>query len=283
MKIRKAVFPVAGLGTRFLPATKAMPKELLPIVDKPIIQFAVEEAIQAGIETMIFVTGRNKRAVEDHFDANLELEYALAESDKTHYLDLVQNQIPEHVECIFVRQPKQLGLGHAVLCAQRAVGDEPFAVLLADDFILPKDEMTYLVGQYNANPSTLLSVIPVPDSQVDRYGIVSLNDQNEINGLIEKPQPADAPSNLASIGRYILQPEIFKILAAQEPGYGGEIQLADAIHQLAQSGQVRMHEMLGKRFDCGSKRGYLEAIMTYAATLEDYQDIIRNAMMPDSV
>jgi UTP--glucose-1-phosphate uridylyltransferase len=267
-KIRKAVFPVAGFGTRFLPATKAMPKELLPIINKPLIQYAVEEAISAGIDTLIFITGRNKRAIEDHFDSNSELETILKLKGDAAQAEMIGNILPQGVECIFVRQPKQLGLGHAVLCAERAVGDEPFAVLLADDFLtfdglgVTKD----LVCAYNETGKTQLSVMKVEGPDISKYGVVKIekNTKNVLS-LIEKPDFADAPSNLASIGRYVLCPDIFNILRNQSVGIGGEIQLSDAINIQARAGNVVSNMLNARRFDCGDVRGYIDAIKYIAS------------------
>lgn len=268
MKLRKAVFPVAGFGTRFLPATKAMPKELLPIVDKPLIQYAAEEAIAAGIDTLIFVTGRNKRAIEDHFDNNQELELALRAKGKDEQADMVRRILPEGVECIFMRQPEQLGLGHAVLCAERAVGSDPFAVLLADDFLTGSDHgvTADLARAFKITGKSQLSVMEVNGPDISKYGVVVPGDtQGAIAGLVEKPDAALAPSNLASIGRYVLTPDIFDILRTQPPGAGGEIQLADAINTQAASGAVDGVKLNGRRFDCGSVQGYLDAIITVAS------------------
>ena len=259
---RKAVFPVAGFGTRFLPATKAMPKELLPIVDKPLIQYAAEEAISAGIDTLIFVTGRNKRAIEDHFDNNTELETALREAGKDDQADMVKNILPFGVECIFVRQSEQLGLGHAVLCAERVVGNEPFAVLLADDFVTYEGLASRPIWRKLSN---------FRKNTVERYGGYSFrypqiwcscpgHEPNSVAGLVEKPEADKAPSNLASIGRYILTPDIFDILRNQLPGTGGEIQLADAFNTQAKNHGVEAVMLDGGRFDCGSVQGYLEAV-----------------------
>jgi UTP--glucose-1-phosphate uridylyltransferase len=267
--VRKAVFPVAGFGTRFLPATKAMPKELLPIVDKPLIQYAAEEAIAAGIDTLVFVTGRNKRAIEDHFDNNPELELALRAKGQIQQADMVKNILPEGVDCIFVRQPEQLGLGHAVLCAERAVGDEPFAVLLADDFIIYEGQgvTADLIKAFERSRKTQLSVMEVVGPDISKYGVVVPNSEIDgVGGLIEKPAVRDAPSNLASIGRYVLTPDIFDILRSQPAGAGGEIQLADAINFQAEKNSVEAVLLNGQRFDCGSVRGYLDAI-THAAGL----------------
>ena len=262
MKLRKAVFPVAGFGTRFLPATKAMPKELLPIVDKPLIQYAAEEAIAAGIDTLIFVTGRNKRAIEDHFDANNELETLLRASGKDDQADMVRNIIPEGVECIFVRQPEQLGLGHAILCAERAVGEEPFAVLLADDFLTDYKPgvIADLTDAFMKTGKSQLSVMEVDGPDISKYGVVVPNNSGSgIAGLIEKPDANDAPSNLASIGRYVLAPDIFKTLRILAAGSGGEIQLADALNIHAQQGSVGTVSLKGRRFDCGSVDGFIRA------------------------
>ena len=261
-KIRKAVFPVAGFGTRFLPATKAMPKELLPIVDKPLIQYAVEEAIAGGIDTLIFVTGRNKRAIEDHFDANHELETILRAKGKEAQAEMVRNIIPTGVECIFVRQAEQLGLGHAVLCAERAVGGDPFAVLLADDFLTESEPgvTADLVQAFAASGKSQLSVMEVDGPDISQYGVVVPSVSGAgIAGLIEKPAASEAPSNLASIGRYVLTPDLFDTLRGLRAGSGGEIQLADAINIHAQSGLVEMVRLNGQRFDCGSVVGFMAA------------------------
>jgi UTP--glucose-1-phosphate uridylyltransferase len=262
-KIRKAVFPVAGFGTRFLPATKAMPKELLPIVDKPLIQYAAEEAIAAGIDTLIFVTGRNKRAIEDHFDANHELETILRAKGKEAQAEMVRNIIPTGVECIFVRQAEQLGLGHAVLCAERAVGGDVFTVLLADDFLTDYEPgvTADLVQAFAASGKSQLSVMEVDGPDISKYGVVVPNGLGAgIVGLVEKPDASDAPSNLASIGRYVLTPDIFDTLRGLKAGSGGEIQLADAINMHAQQGSIETVRLNGVRFDCGSVDGYISAI-----------------------
>ncbi len=270
-KLRKAVFPVAGFGTRFLPATKAMPKELMPIVDKPLIQYAAEEAIEAGIDTLIFVTGRNKRSIEDHFDNNQELEMALREKGKDEQADMVKNILPSGVECIFVRQREQLGLGHAVLCAERAVGNDPFAVVLADDFLTYEgDGVTAdLVRAFEASRKTQLSVIEVKGPDISKYGVIVPNGEpGSVAGLVEKPDVDKAPSNLACIGRYILTPDIFDILRNQPAGAGGEVQLSDAINTQAALNAVEAVTLNGRRFDCGSVRGYLDAIKHVADRLE---------------
>jgi UTP--glucose-1-phosphate uridylyltransferase len=262
-RVRKAVFPVAGLGTRFLPATKAMPKELLPIIDKPLIQYAAEEAIAAGIDTLIFVTGRNKRAIEDHFDSNIELEMALRSKGKNKIANMVKNILPKGIECIFVRQAEQLGLGHAVLCAERVVGNEPFALLLADDFLTYKSKgiTSDLINGYKKTGKTQLSVMKVDGPDISKYGVIVPNNKTGIvTGLIEKPVFKDAPSNLASIGRYVLTPDIFDILRNQSVGVAGEIQLADSINMQAVNHMVETVLLNGKRFDCGSIEGYINAI-----------------------
>ena len=261
--IRKAVFPVAGFGTRFLPATKAMPKELLPIVDKPLIQYAAEEAIAADIDTLIFVTGRNKRAIEDHFDANNELEITLRAKGNDAQADMVRNIIPKGVECIFVRQAEQLGLGHAVLCAERAVGDDPFAVLLADDFLTDYGPgvTADLAQGFARSGKSQLSMMEVDGPDISKYGVVVPNGSGAgISGLVEKPDASEAPSNLASIGRYVLTPDIFQTLRGLSAGSGGEIQLADALDIHAQQGSVEAVRLNGRRFDCGSVDGYIAAI-----------------------
>ena len=238
-----------------------MPKELLPIVDKPLIQYAVEEAVAAGIETMIFVTGRNKRAIEDHFDTNQELEFALRAKGKHDQADMVRNILPPHIECIFVRQPEQLGLGHAVLCAERAVAGEPFAVLLADDFLTDyaPGVTADLVAAFEQSGKSQLSVMEVDGPAISKYGVIDKNSHGTVCGLVEKPNFKDAPSNLASIGRYVLSPTIFDLLRDMPSGSGGEIQLADAINILACDGSVEAVTLNGVRFDCGSVEGFMEA------------------------
>jgi UTP--glucose-1-phosphate uridylyltransferase len=261
-KIKKAVFPVAGFGTRFLPATKAMPKELLPVVDKPLIQYAAEEAIAAGIDTLIFVTGRNKRAIEDHFDVNKELELILRSSGKDAQADMVHNILPPHVECIFVRQAEQLGLGHAVLCAERAVAGEPFAVLLADDFLTDyvPGVTADLVDAFEKTGNSQISIMPVDEENISQYGvIVPLADGSGVTGLVEKPIQDEAPSNLASVGRYVLSSDIFDTLRNLPIGSGGEIQLTDALNLQAQNGLLEAIQLKGKRFDCGSVEGFMSA------------------------
>ena len=262
--LRKAVFPVAGLGTRFLPATKASPKEMLPIVDKPLIQYAVEEAAAAGITDMVFVTGRNKRAIEDHFDSAIELESELAAKGKQELLDLAQSVLPPGCRCMYIRQSEPLGLGHAVLCAQPIVGNEPFAVVLADDLIAgDPPEMRLMANLYAAEQCSVLGVIDVPRDQTGSYGIVVPEKEgaalSRITGIVEKPDPASAPSTLAVVGRYILTPAIFDLLENAKPGRGGEIQLTDAIGRLIGIERVLARRLHGRRFDCGSKLGYLQA------------------------
>jgi UTP--glucose-1-phosphate uridylyltransferase len=262
--ITKAVFPVAGLGSRFLPATKASPKEMLPIVDKPLIQYAVEEAAAAGITEMIFVTGRNKRAIEDHFDKVTELEADLEAKGKKELLSLVQSVLPFNCRCIYTRQSEPLGLGHAVLCARSIVGDEPFAVLLADDLIDAQPPMlARMTAQFEREGRSLLGVEDVPRDKTGSYGIVTPSDPDaevtEITAIVEKPAPKDAPSTLGVVGRYVLTPAIFELLAEAKPGSGGEIQLTDAIARLMERERVLAMRIGGKRYDCGSKLGYLKA------------------------
>jgi UTP--glucose-1-phosphate uridylyltransferase len=268
-KITKAVFPVAGLGTRFLPATKASPKEMLPIVDKPLIQYAVEEAMAAGITDMIFITGRGKRPIEDHFDKAYELEAELQAAGKLKLLKEVRNMIPAHINCVYIRQAQALGLGHAVLCAKPLVGNEPFAVILADD-LLDGDPpvMKQMVEMFAQHNSSILAVQNVAREETGSYGIVASQPMgsglHKVSGMVEKPKPADAPSSLAVVGRYILKPRIFHYLESIGAGSGGEIQLTDGIAALLQEERVLAYEFKGKRYDCGSKLGYLEATMAYA-------------------
>ena len=263
MIVRKAVFPVAGFGTRFLPATKAMPKELLPIIDKPLIQFAVEEAISAGLDTLIFVTGKNKRAIEDHFDGNFELENQLRKTGKNVEADMVKNILPKEVECIFVRQKEQLGLGHAVLCAERAVGKEPFAVLLADDLMISNINNTTkeLIEAFETTKKNQLAVKVINNSSISNYGVIKKGENpRAVEGMVEKPKYDLIPSNLASIGRYVFNYDIFDILKKQKPKKDAEIQLTDAIDTLAKQNMVEAIKTKNIRFDCGSKTGYLAAI-----------------------
>jgi len=271
-KIQKAVFPVAGLGTRFLPATKAQPKEMLPVVDKPLIQYAVEEAYEAGIRHMIFVTGRNKRAIEDHFDTAYELETELEASGKKELLELVRSLAPADMDCSYVRQPRSLGLGHAVLCAEALVGNEPFAVLLADDLMCGPDSgsgvLAQMVKQFQATPTSLLAVQEVPLEHVRRYGIVAGETVDarlvRVREMVEKPAPEKAPSRLGVAGRYVLTPAVFERIRNQPRGSGGEIQLTDGIAQLIATEGVHAFRYEGKRYDCGSKEGFLEATVEFA-------------------
>jgi UTP--glucose-1-phosphate uridylyltransferase len=267
-EVRKAVFPVAGMGTRFLPATKASPKEMLPVVDKPLIQYAVEEAAAAGITDMIFVTGRSKRAIEDHFDKAYELENELERKNKTEMLEFVRDLLPKNMNCIYIRQAEALGLGHAVLCAKSVVGDEPFAVLLADDLLdgeVPiMRQMVDVFGQYG---SSILGVQDVPRADTRSYGIVAASPAGEriekVSAIVEKPKPEEAPSTLAVVGRYILTPRIFHHLESVRPGAGGEIQLTDGIASLLAEEQVLAYRYDGMRYDCGSKIGYLQATVVF--------------------
>jgi UTP--glucose-1-phosphate uridylyltransferase len=268
MKVVKAVFPVAGLGTRFLPATKASPKEMMPVVDKPLIQYAVEEAAAAGIRDMVFITGRSKRAIEDHFDKAYELESELMAKNKFDLLEIVRNTVPREVNCIFIRQNEALGLGHAVLCARPVVGDQPFAVLLADDLMDPVEGGDAILKQMNqvfeARQCSMLAVQDVPREETRFYGIVGTSDSpgprlETITHMVEKPKAADAPSTLAVVGRYLLTPRVFDHLATLDPGAGAEIQLTDGISRLLTEETVLAFRFEGKRYDCGSKIGYLQA------------------------
>lgn len=270
MKITKAIFPVAGMGTRFLPATKANPKEMLPIVDKPLIQYAVEEAIEAGITELIFVTSSAKRAIEDHFDSNFELEATLAQRGKNELLEIVRGILPDGISCAYIRQKYPMGLGHAVLCARQLVVNEPFAVLLADDLIDGgnKSCLKQMVEECHRTESSVVAVQKIDAAETRKYGIVDVPSTTEksskVRGIVEKPAPEDAPSNLAVVGRYILTPRIFSLLASTDVGSGGEIQLTDAIAKLLQEEDVHAYQFDGKRYDCGSKLGYLEATVAYA-------------------
>ena len=267
-RLRKAVFPVAGLGSRFLPVTKASPKEMLPIVDKPLIQYAVEEAAAAGITEMIFITGRNKRAIEDHFDKAYELETELELKGKQKLLDMVQTVLPDGCRCIYIRQAEPLGLGHAVLCAAPVVGDEPFAVLLADELIDAEPPVTaQMAARFAIEGCSLIGVAEVPREQTGSYGIVSVDDPRQdmsrIRAIVEKPVPAEAPSTLAVVGRYVLTPKVFDLLAHAKPGRGGEIQLTDGISALLDLERVLAMKLPGKRYDCGSRLGYLKASVEF--------------------
>ncbi|CAM8333660.1 MULTISPECIES: UTP--glucose-1-phosphate uridylyltransferase GalU [Candidatus Methylopumilus] len=267
--IKKAVFPVAGLGTRFLPATKANPKEMLPIVDKPLIQYAVEEAIQSGITELIFVTGRNKRSIEDHFDKNVELEASLIASNKNLLLESIRSIIPSHVKCIYIRQSEPLGLGHAVLQAKTIINDEPFAVLLADDLTdADTPVLKQLILQHQKEQSSVIAIEDIPKEKTVQYGIVDVGDSKDnlykINSIVEKPQPIDAPSTLGVIGRYVFNPEIFDCLEKIKPGKGGEIQLTDAIQMLLSQQAIFAYLFEGRRYDCGDKLGFIKANIEFS-------------------
>ena len=276
-RIRKAVFPVAGLGTRFLPATKANPKEMLPVVDKPLIQYAAEEAVKAGIDTLIFVNGRNKRSIPDHFDKAYELETELEQSGKLDRLEAVRNIVPPEVACIYIRQSEALGLGHAVLCAEPVVGNEPFAVILADDLIDDEEKggcLAQMVARYDEHEASILGVERVPPERTDRYGVVDTEAitprLGRLKSIVEKPHPDDAPSNLGVVGRYILNGSIFEKLRQTAPGAGGEIQLTDAIGALMEDEPVLAYEFEGTRYDCGDKLGYLQATVEYGVKHPDF-------------
>lgn len=275
--IKKAVFPVAGLGTRFLPVTKAMPKEMLPIVDKPLIQYAVEEAVNAGIEDIIFVTGKGKTAIEDHFDRSHELEYTLQENRKIELLDTVLNILPRHIRVTYTRQGEPLGLGHAIGCAAKIIGNEPFAVLLADDVYKSKIGcLKQMIEAHRVIGGNLMAAMEVPQEHTSRYGIITPGEVNgaltAVKGLVEKPDPGLAPSCLAVTGRYILQPEIFEHLLNGIPGASGEIQLTDAMARLSSTQPFHSLKIDGDRFDCGSKTGWLEANLAFALDREDTKD-----------
>lgn len=280
--ITKAVFPVGGLGTRFLPATKAIPKEMLPVVDRPLIQYAVDEAYAAGIRQMIFITGRHKRAIGDHYDAAFELEYELERGSKTELLDLVHAIKPDDMDCVFIRQARPLGLGHAVLCAESVVGNEPFAVLLADDLMVGPaggaSVLQQMVQAYERSPGTVLAVQDVPREETRRYGVVDVHGVNdnmaEVFGMVEKPVPAVAPSTLAVAGRYILSPSVFETIRRQDRGAGGEIQLTDGIAALIGTEKVYAFRYEGKRYDCGNKAGFLEATIDLALADPSLRDMV---------
>ena len=263
-KITKAVFPVAGLGTRFLPATKASPKEMLPVVDKPLIQYAAEEAIAAGATELIFITGRNKRSIADHFDKAYELESELEAAGKQKLLDIVRGIVPKGVSCVFIRQSQALGLGHAVLCAKPVVGDQPFTVLLADDLLVGDVSITkQMVDVYNQHQCSVLGIEEVAPEETSSYGVVDAKPVSDsllqVHGMVEKPKPEEAPSNLAVVGRYVLSPRIFECLEHVKPGKGGEIQLTDGISALMAYEKVLAYRYQGKRYDCGSKLGFMQA------------------------
>jgi UTP--glucose-1-phosphate uridylyltransferase len=276
-KIRAAVFPVAGRGTRFLPATKASPKEMLPIVDKPLIQYAVEEALDAGATKLVFITGSSKRAIEDHFDTDPELEKALTDAGKQELLASVQGIVPQGVTCIYIRQGEPLGLGHAVLCARPAVGDEPFYVHLADDLIAGEPPcLTQMAAEHERHGGSVIAVETVLREDTSSYGIVAVDESDRITQIVEKPSPEDAPSNSAVVGRYLLLPEIFDKLETTGRGAGGEIQLTDAIADLLDQSPVFAYSFSGTRYDCGSKLGYLKATMAYGLAHPDTGDAFRS-------
>jgi UTP--glucose-1-phosphate uridylyltransferase len=291
-KVRKAVFPVGGLGTRFLPATKASPKEMMPIVDKPLIQYAVEEALAAGMSDMIFITGRTKRAIEDHFDKAYELENELARRNKAETLAFVQNMLPRHLNCVYIRQSEALGLGHAILCAQPVIGNEPFAVLLADDLLDGQPPvMKQMVEVFDYYRCSVIGVLDVPRPETGNYGIVESTPVAErlerIEAIVEKPAPRDAPSTLGVVGRYILSPIIFRQLEKLAPGSGGEIQLTDGIASMLREEQVLAYRYQGTRYDCGSKLGYLQATVEFGRrhpeTGNGFSDYLKNLEYPEPI
>jgi len=283
-RIRKAVFPVAGLGTRFLPATKSIPKEMLPIVDKPLIQYAVEEALEAGIDTLIFITSRKKHAISDHFDTAFELETKLAAAGKTDLLERVTGIVPDHISRVHVTQPEALGLGHAILCAESVVGDEPFAILLADDMIRNDGPgaLAQMTAVYHETGASVIGVEEVPERLTSSYGIVGTRENRqghlEIETIVEKPQPAQAPSRLGVVGRYVLDPAIFSNLREVQAGAGGEIQLTDGIAALLATNPVLALPLVGERFDCGSRHGFIKATIEYAMDHDDMCDDILDHM-----
>ncbi len=280
MKIKKAVFPVAGLGTRFLPATKAMPKEMLPVVDKPIIQYAVEEALASGIEQIIFVTGSGKTALENHFDCQYELEDTLKKRGKLELLKTIESLVPKSGTIIYTRQSEPLGLGHAIWCARDIVGDEPFAVLLADDLIQSEVPLLYqMVKEFDRLRATIVAAVEVPKEDTSRYGILETepgyNGTSRIHSMVEKPKPEDAPSNLAAIGRYIFTPRIFSLLEGQQKGAGGEIQVTDAMVELLKEQPIFSYKFNGTRFDCGDKAGFQMANLAFALEHPEIKDTLR--------
>lgn len=287
-RIKKAVFPVAGLGTRFLPATKTVPKEMLPIIDRPLIQYAVDEAIEAGCDTLVFITNRYKHAVADYFDKAYELEQKLEKSGKLEQLELVRNVLPSHVRAVFVTQAEALGLGHAVLCAKPIIGNEPFAVILPDDLIWNRGDgaLKQMADAAQANGASIIAVQDVPHDQTGSYGIVAteafVGRSGRINAIVEKPKPEVAPSNLAVVGRYVLDARIFDFLENTTPGAGGEIQLTDAIAMLLAEKPVHAYRFQGTRFDCGTHIGLIEATIRYALDHEKLSDAARN-MMQDAL
>ena len=283
-RIRKAVFPVAGLGTRFLPATKTVPKEMLPIIDRPLIQYAVDEAVEAGCDTLVFITNRYKHAVADYFDKAYELEQKLEQAGKTEQLELIRNVLPSGVRAIFVTQTEALGLGHAVLCAKEVIGDEPFAVLLPDDLIWNRGPgaLKQMADAAHAAEASMIAVQDVPRDQTSSYGIVATDGFNDregrIRAIVEKPRPEDSPSNLAVVGRYVLSPRIFELLERVTPGAGGEIQLTDAIAAMLDEEPVMAYRFQGTRFDCGTHLGLIEATIRYALDHETLSNAARSLM-----
>jgi len=284
-QVRKAVFPVAGLGTRFLPATKSIPKEMLPVVDKPLIQYAVEEALDAGIDTLIFITSRNKHAISDHFDTAFELQTRLSTTGKVELLARVTDIIPDHVSRVHVTQSEALGLGHAVLCAESVVGDEPFADILADDMVLNRGPgaLAQMVALYRETGASILGVEEIPDEMTRSYGVVGVNQQAngnfDIHTIVEKPEAKDAPSRLGVVGRYILSPGIFGHLREVQPGVGGEIQLTDGIARLLQTEPVLALPFAGIRYDCGSREGYVRATIDHALELAELRETVLDHMV----
>lgn len=283
-RVRKAVFPVAGLGTRFLPATKSIPKEMLPVVDKPLIQYAVEEALEAGIETLIFITSRNKHAISDHFDTAFELQTRLSSTGKLELLARVTDIIPEHVSRVHVTQTEALGLGHAILCAESVVGDEPFAIILADDMVLNRGPgaLAQMVELHERTGASVLGVEEIPTEMTSSYGVVGVTEGADgnlvIHTIVEKPEPKDAPSRLGVVGRYVLSPGIFAHLRQVEPGVGGEIQLTDGIAALLKSETVLALPFEGVRYDCGSREGYIRATIDHALELDDLREAVLDHM-----
>ncbi len=282
-KVRKAIFPVGGLGTRFLPATKALPKEMLPVVDKPLIQYAVEEAAAAGIEEFIFVTGRGKYAIEDHFDVSYELDQTLSERGKTDLLDMMHGWLPKPGQIAYTRQMQPLGLGHAVWCARDFVADEPFAVLLADDLVMADTPcLKQLIDIHAETNGSVVAVMDVPSEHTDRYGILDIESDDgrlaSVKGLVEKPAPAVAPSTLSIIGRYVLRPEVFEHLNKQEQGAGGEIQLTDAMATMIGDSPFHGLRFEGRRFDCGDKVGFLEANIAFALARSDLGESVQDVL-----
>lgn len=279
MRVKKAIFPVAGLGTRFLPATKAMPKEMLPVVDKPLIQYAVEEALASGIEHLIFVTGSGKGALENHFDRSFQLEETLRQRQKLELLKEIESLVPKSGTIIYTRQSEPLGLGHAIWCARDIVGDEPFAVLLADDLIKSETPVLHqMINEFDRLRASTVAVIEVPENETSRYGILDAEQTSEetfrVNGMVEKPPADEAPSNMAVIGRYVLTPRIFDILGDQEKGAGGEIQLTDAMSQLLKEQPIFGYRFQGTRFDCGDKAGFQMANLAFALEHPEIKDTL---------